>query len=75
MMGLIITALRIMQSNGLILPAHLTDEALINEATEYAESYKCDAATAIRDVIDAYEEGAAESADAMRGNDWDYGQE
>lgn len=54
MQGLVITALRIMQDNGLIIPARLSEENLISEATEYAESYKCDAETAINDVLDEY---------------------
>lgn len=58
-----------------VLPDHANEADIVNEAMEYAESYKCDEATAVRDVIDAYYEGAADSADARRNGDWDYGRE
>jgi len=58
-----------------ILPDHATAQEVINEAVEYATSYKCSAADAVRDVIDEYHQGAAEAADSLRNGDWDYGRE
>jgi hypothetical protein len=57
------------------LPPHLSVDTLIDEAETYQQSYKCDLETAIDDVIDAYNEGAADDADARRNGDWDYGRE
>jgi hypothetical protein len=58
-----------------VLPDHADKESVCLEAAEYMNSYKCDAATAVRDVLDAYHEGAADAADARRNGDWDYGRE
>lgn len=58
-----------------MIPDGLTLEGFAEEVTEYAGSYGCSVETAIRDVIDAYNEGAADEADARRNGDWDYGRE
>jgi hypothetical protein len=59
----------------LVLPSHLTAEALAAEAEEYAESYSVSIEIAIRDVIDQYHQGAAEEADAFRNGDLHWGRE
>src|ERR1700727_1869350 len=42
-----------------VLPDHADKESVCLEAAEYMNSYSCSAAVAVRDVIDAYNEGAA----------------
>jgi type II secretory pathway component GspD/PulD (secretin) len=58
-----------------VLPAHTDAESIVLEAREYMTSYGCSAVVAVRDVIDAYNEGEADADDARRNGDSDYGRE
>ena len=57
------------------LPEGVEESDVVDEAVEYATSYKCTAAIAVRDVMDEIYEGAADSAAALRTTDWDWGRE
>lgn len=48
---------------------------IAEEVKTYASEQNCSFDDALRDVNDAYAQGAAEEADARRSGDWDYGRE